>query len=303
MATDGLGFFVLGRQDAFPTNLDTNLEDVRKKSWSNCVSEICFGTVEQELVVFAYIINMDSAVERRRHVESAFGETGIPFQRISGVNGRELSYPIPEFDEPLYRKRHGKLPNYGQIGCYLSHLKALDVFLASKHEFGIICEDDIRPVKNLRRILDEVIVYRDVWDIVRLSGFHNSHPRSFADLCDGYELAVNFTRLCGTGAYMVSRRAAAVLRRVLVPMSLPIDHALDREWVYGLTAVSIHPLPVSQEDHPFASQTKPTVNEKLPAWQRYWTVFPYRAVNEVNRFLARGRQLRQVKSGYTARAA
>lgn len=250
--------------------------------------------------MLAYIINMDSAVERWAHVESAFAKTGIPFERISGVNGRALQLPIPEFDERLYRRRHGKLPNAGQIGCYLSHLRALDTFLESDHDFGIICEDDILPASDLYSVVHEAAEHSEVWDILRLSGFHNSHPRSFVQLSGGYSIAVNFTRLCGTGAYMLNRKAAEVLRKALVPMWLPIDHALDREWSYGLTAASIHPLPISQEDHNFASQTIPSKNEKLPAWQRYWTVFPYRASNEIQRFLARGSQLRRVRSSRAA---
>ncbi len=246
--------------------------------------------------MFAYIINMDSAVERWEHVKAAFSVTGIPFQRIPGVNGRALQFPIPEFNERLYRRRHGKLPNPGQIGCYLSHLLALDTFLESDREFGIICEDDIRPVRNLRCIVEEAIAYRNDWDILRLCGFHNSHPRPFAQLSDGYSLAVNFTRLCGTGAYMLNRRAAEILREGLKPMWLPIDHALDREWAYGLNAASIHPLPISQEDHSFESQTTPSKNEKLPAWQRYWTVLPYRAANEISRVFARGRQFRRART-------
>lgn len=250
--------------------------------------------------MLAYIINMDNAVERWSHVKSSFEKTGIPYERISGVNGKQMQLPIPEFDEGLYRRRHGKLPNAGQIGCYLSHLRALDRFLESDHEFGIICEDDINPVRNLRNVVEEAAAYRDSWDILRLCGFHNSHPRHLVQLSDGYSIAVNFTRLCGTGAYMVSRHAAEVLRKALVPMWLPIDHALDREWSYGLTAASIYPLPVSQVDHAFASQTAPTQNEKLPAWQRYWTVFPYRASNEIKRVIARGRQLRRARTSLAA---
>jgi glycosyl transferase, family 25 len=246
--------------------------------------------------VFAYIINMDSAVERWHHVAEAFACTGISFERISGVNGREIHYPIPEFDEALYRTRHGKRPNPGQIGCYLSHIKALRAFVDSHHDFGVICEDDITPVRELRRLLDEAIIYRDVWDILRLSGFHNSHPRCFAELIDGYSLAVNFTRLCGTGAYMVGREAATILIDRLLPMSLPIDHALDREWAYGLRSASIFPLPVDQVEHEFQSQTIPSDREKLPAWQRYWTVFPYRAGNDISRYFERGKQFREARA-------
>jgi glycosyl transferase, family 25 len=244
----------------------------------------------------AYVINMDSAKERWNYVAAEFAKTGIPFERVSGVNGRKLQLPIPEFDEVLYRRRHGKHPNGSTIGCYLSHLKVLRHFLESSHAYAIICEDDIRPVVNLKSLLERALEHTEHWDILRLSGFHNSHPNSFASLGDGYSLAINLTRLCGSGAYMVHRQAAEVLLRQLVPMSLPLDHALDREWAYGLKSASIFPLPVDQVDHAFGSQIRETVGEKLPIWRRYWTVFPFRALNEVNRVVSRRRRLKEAKA-------
>ncbi len=209
--------------------------------------------------MYAIIINMDSAVERWHHVEQAFNATGIPFERLSAVNGRQITLPIPEFSEQLYRRKHGKRPNLGQIGCYLSHLEGLKRFLATNHEFAIIAEDDITPLKNLKLLLQDAILHRESWDILRLSGFHHGHPVCFARLRYGHSLAVNFTQLCGSGAYMLHRRAAKILLEKLSPMQVPIDHALDREWAYGLRAASIYPLPIDQEEHAFVSQIRPKI--------------------------------------------
>lgn len=237
--------------------------------------------------MYAFIINMDSAVERWRHVEKAFSETGIPFERLPAINGRELTLPIPEFSERLYRRYHGKRPNLGQIGCYLSHIEGLKRFLASKHEYVIIAEDDITPSRNLKSLLHEAILRRESWDILRLSGFHHGHPLCFAKLKHGHSLAINFTQLCGSGAYMLHRQAAKVLLEKLKPMRVPIDHALDREWAYGLRAASIYPLPVDQQEHAFVSQIIPHLTEKLPAHLRYWTMGPYRVFNEFSRLVMR----------------
>lgn len=237
--------------------------------------------------MYAYIINMDSATDRWNFARDSFAKTGIPFERMPGVNGRAMTLPIPEFNEAQWRRRHGKLPNMGQIGCYLSHIRAMQRFLATGHEYGIICEDDILVAENLKSILLQAIEHRSTWDILRLAGFHNAHPIAYSKLGNGYSLAVNQTRLCGTGAYMVNRKAANTLVDKLLPMSLPIDHALDREWIYGLRSSAVYPLPISQENHPFASQIPAQKNEKLPAIQRYWTVFPFRASNEVTRLFVR----------------
>jgi glycosyl transferase family 25 len=128
-----------------------------------------------------------------------------------------------------------------------------------------------------------------------LCGFHNPHPVPYADLFGEYQLATCFTRLCGTGAYLVTRHAAQVLLDKLLPMWLPIDHALDREWNYGLRASAVLPLPISQVDHNFGSQIAGQVNHKLPWYQRYWTVFPYRFMNESKRLFYRQLQLQHAR--------
>lgn len=243
----------------------------------------------------AYIINMDTATARWDHVVSGFAGTGIELVRFSAVVGRSLNLPIPAFDEAAYRRHHGRRPSMGTIGCYLSHLGALQRFLESDEAYAIIGEDDIRPVPHLLPLIEAAIEHRDTWDILRLSGFHDAHPRRYASLGHGAHLAVNLTRLCGSGAYVVHRRAAAVLIDKLMPMHVPLDHALDREWFYGLRAAAIDPLPIDQEDHVFSSQINTPVREKLPALQRYWTVFPYRLYNESCRLVVRYRQARQMQ--------
>lgn len=232
----------------------------------------------------AFIINMEGAEERWAFVERGFSATGIPFTRVAGVDGRSLRYPIPEYDEASYRRRHGKRTDAGQVGCYLSHLKALRAFIESDLDFAVIAEDDASPRPDLRATLDAAIRHRDAWDLLRLCGFHDSHPIPFATLDDPAQsrLCISLTRLCGTGAYLVGRRGAERLLEGLLPMRLPIDHAIDREWMLGLSAAVVQPLPVDQMAHGFASQTAAR-NLKLPAIRRYWTVFPYRAANETAR--------------------
>ncbi len=247
--------------------------------------------------IHAYIINLESAVERWKYVEANFGHTGIPFSRISGVNGRELELPVAEYCETRYRLYHGKRTNMAEIGCYLSHVKSLQTFLASSHEYAIICEDDTLPKRDLKSVLQAAIDYCQTWDILRLcGGYCNARPVPYATLPHGYSLSVTFTRLSGAGAYMVNRRVAEILTRKLLPMRVPFDHALDREWFYGLRAASLTPLPIDQLDHAFTTQIADPAESKhykLPWFRRYLTVFPYRTFNESARIINRLQQLRR----------
>ncbi len=243
----------------------------------------------------AFIINLDGADERWSFVSSRFAATGVDFTRVAGVRGGELTLPHPQVRQESFARRHGHRTNHGAIGCYLSHLKCLQAFLDSPHQHAIIAEDDADPVENLREILASAIEFQPTWDLLRLCGFHDPHPQSFASLVGEYQLSVCLTRLCGTGAYMVTRQAADVLLKQLDPMTLPIDHAIDREWVFGLRAAAVMPLPIGQRSQVFASQCGVRENNKYPWYQRYWTVFPFRAWNETSRFVYRRKQLRAAR--------
>ncbi len=244
-----------------------------------------------------FIINLDHAVERWKYASEHYAKTGLALTRVSAVNGRTLTRPLKNVDERAMRRRHGQRLNLGAVGCYFSHLQCLEVFLETGDPFAVIAEDDSRPLENLRSILHSAIPFADCWDIVRLCGFHNPHPRKYADLGDGYHLATCLTRLCGSGAYMISRHAAEILRKQMLPMQVPFDHALDREWNYGLRASAILPLPIDQVDHQLPSTiVAPASNDKLPWLSRYWTVFPYRVHNEIHRAFYRTMQWRQARS-------
>ena len=249
-----------------------------------------------------FIINLDTAVDRWAFVSRNFDATEIPYTRVSGVLGREVQLPHPRYSSRGFSLKHGHKTNFGHIGCYFSHLKCLEMFLESSHSHAIIAEDDASPPPNLRSIVEGAIDYQPTWDVLRLCGFHNPHAKPFAKLFDEYELAVCMTRLCGTACYAVTRLAAEKLLAGLVPMSLPIDHAIDREWAFGLRAAAVVPLPVSQREHGFITQCGEKPDHKLPWFLRYWTVFPYRAWNETQRFHYRRLQLRHASQLATQRA-
>ena len=237
-----------------------------------------------------YVINLDRAPERWARVADAMTRTGLTFERFAAVDGRRIELPIAEFSQLRYRLCHGKHPNLGQIGCFLSHVAVLQRFLAEGGDHVMVCEDDIDPIPELAAVIRGAMRHQDMWDVLRLSGFHDAHPKPVAAIGHGRDLAVNFTRLCGTGCYVVSRHAAEVLLQRMLPMRVPIDHAIDREWFYGLRALAVDPLPVRQNLPEIASSIPAASREKLPAWQRYWSVFPYRVFNESCRLAMRTKQ-------------
>jgi glycosyl transferase family 25 len=243
----------------------------------------------------AYVINLDTAIDRWSSIEKTFAETSFEMVRISAVDGTTLRFPIKEYSEGLYRWFHGRPTSPGHIGCYLSHVKAMRTFLESDAPHALIAEDDLTLGDDFEEVLRAAMKYSTHWNVLRLTGLRTCRSATIAKLFGPYSLAIGLSRLKGTGAYVVDRRAAQALSTGLLPMRLPIDHALDREWFFGLRAASILPFPASQTEAGFRSSIHRGRALKLSSLRRFVATYPYQAVNEITRWVFRGSQYLRTK--------
>ncbi len=247
--------------------------------------EIAFAALPS---VRVYVINLESATKRWLHIQSTFAELEIPFTRVSAVDGKTLRLEPAEYLESWYRCLHGRETNPPEVGCYLSHLKVLRSFLETDAEFALICEDDIGPNPDVIAVLEKALRLPRFWNILRLSGLSAGRPLKVRRVLADYWLCLNLGRIKGSGTYLVDRKAANVLVTRLLPMVVPYDHALDREWFHGLTAACVFPYPVVQRQKRFGSAIQTYAQAKLPSFRRWLTTYPYQAFNECTRWIFRG---------------
>ena len=72
------------------------------------------------------VINLDRAPHRMDVMASRLGDLGLPFERVSAVDGQELGVPPWDgIDHRGYERCHGKRLRPNEAGCYLSHVKAI----------------------------------------------------------------------------------------------------------------------------------------------------------------------------------
>lgn len=237
----------------------------------------------------AYVINLDRAPERWAAMQEVFKETNIVPVRVAAIDGKKLSLPLLDFDVKGFQRWHGRQVNTYEVGCYLSHLKALQTFLESNQEHALIAEDDLCLETGFGEMLEASFKNASHWNILRLTGLHEGKPIPIAALTDDYSLCVQMVRQKGAGAYLIDRKAASIFINKLSPMWLPWDHAFDREWFFGLKALTIKPFPISQTEEKFESSIQGNAQPKLAPWKRWLTTYPYQATNEVARWLYRGR--------------
>lgn len=191
-----------------------------------------------------FVINLDRDVERLASLDGSLGKLGLAYVRVPAVLGKAVPAWEQLVDAELYGDRNRNvMPRPGEVGCTLSHLKALEEFLRTDAPWGVILEDDVDVRPECLPVL-AALGERDDWDLVKLFCFHSGLPVRKRALTPTHHLVVHLTRTTSSAAYAVNRRAAEALLKSLRPITEQVDHALDRPWETGLRIRGVRPLPV-----------------------------------------------------------
>jgi glycosyl transferase family 25 len=233
-----------------------------------------------------WVINLDRAPERLARIDAQLQALGLPFTRLPAVDARALK---PEqsaaLDETAYRRKHGMAPVLGELGCYLSHVEAMRLFLATEAAFAMILEDDVLLHDSLPAVLQGLIAKPGRWDMVKLSAVHSGTPQRVLKLSPGHDLAVMLSRCTGSSAYLINRHAAGAYLQGLLPMSLPYDHVFDQGWRFGLKVRLVTPTPCGHDSEIASTIVVPPGASRKFRWTRRWPTYVYRLGNEARRLV------------------
>lgn len=137
-----------------------------------------------------YFINLEKDLDRKAYIENHLNELNIKnFKRIDAV-----------FENP--NKINANMSNK-EVGCSLSHLKAIEEFYNSSYDICIICEDDadFSNLNNKEFNIEKIITYSENFClqtsvISRLEDniMFNIKQRSFWDF--------------GTSSYIINKKYA-----------------------------------------------------------------------------------------------
>lgn len=115
-----------------------------------------------------YWINLNRSPERKILMENQFKDYNIEnHQRIEGIDGKELN-----FDE--YKHLCVNNLKVFELGCTLSHLKAIETAHNYGNKYALIFEDDcsFEYIKHQKYTIDELIQKMNIeypgWDILQL---------------------------------------------------------------------------------------------------------------------------------------
>lgn len=237
-----------------------------------------------------FVINLKDATERWAHMQEALDKVGLSYTRIDAVLGKNLEEPIEAFNERRFNILTGKHKNYGEIGCYLSHIRALNTFLESNADYALILEDDVDLPAILPQLLAQTIRHSQHWDLLRLTSSRAGHYLKITQLDAHHDLVYNTRVLKNTGAYLINRKAAQACADKMLPMCLPYDVALDRDWDYGFKTACIVPFPIKLEDFPGQIPKAPRIRR-----YRATTFHLFHLLTRIQRTTHRKRYAREAK--------
>lgn len=218
--------------------------------------------------VFTQVLNLDRSPERLAVIDAHLTAAGLAYTRFPAVDGRRLDLANdPEIramvDLPGWIGRHHRNPTAADVGCYLSHFRAINLFLAQDKPFGLIFEDDAAFAPDFVEHVTPAIEDAGAWDILKL---HARHPgplvtrRSYEG---GVSLCSFLARHAGATAYMINRAAAAKMVKHLVPAVKMIDWAYDQGHVMNLRVRALAPMPVTLQETP---STRESMTGKKRSW-------------------------------------
>ena len=90
-----------------------------------------------------------------KEFEAAFSKTNLKIERIAAIDG-ELIDTNSFSNDSICRKEMGRSIQKGEVGCFLSHKKALEKFLSTNSQYAIVFEDDAIPNDEFKATIEDL---------------------------------------------------------------------------------------------------------------------------------------------------
>jgi glycosyl transferase family 25 len=181
----------------------------------------------------AYVINLARSVDRRRHITAELSRTGLDYEIVTAVDGRDVDLDDPTIIAPELIAKNS-FPA-GTAGCALSHLTVYRKVIAAGLDHALILEDDVTLPADLGRIADEVATHLTGAEVALLN--HGS-PDTCRMSREGsvtlpssrmLALPIDVRPLVNAAAYVITREACERMEKRALPLRANAD---DWEFFY-----------------------------------------------------------------------
>ena len=190
-----------------------------------------------------YVINLDSSTKRLDEFNAAFNKISLKIEKISAVDGKLIE--IETFsDENLCKKQMGRGLQPGEVGCYLSHKKAIEQFLSTDAPYAIIFEDDAIPNEGFEQtvitIIDKFLKHNNSAAAVNLGAMDFKYSSKVLAINGNVLRCTHRFPMLAT-AVLWTRQGAKTFLESALPITMPYDNFLRYLFSGTNTAFSVQP--------------------------------------------------------------
>jgi len=177
--------------------------------------------------VQVYVINLARSLDRRAHITSELRRTGLAYEIVTAVDGREVDLRDPTTVAPALLAKND-FPA-GTAGCALSHLRVYEKIIADQLEHALVLEDDVTLPADLGTILGDVAPYLTGAEVALLNyGSPDTIKMSRAGsvaLSSSRMLAlpIDIGGLVNAAAYVITREACERMTSNALPLRANAD--------------------------------------------------------------------------------
>lgn len=179
----------------------------------------------------AYVINLARSPQRRAHIVSELERTGIDYEIVTAVDGRDLDMSDPRvagsitpemFAQPWFMPSH--------VACALSHQRAYRAILAAGDAAGLVLEDDVSLPDDLASLADTVAAQLVGAEIAMLNydseGSCKMSSEGLVRLPRSRALALplDIGQPASGAAYIITRQACERMAASVPPVAAKCDH-------------------------------------------------------------------------------
>jgi glycosyl transferase family 25 len=189
------------------------------------------------------VISLERSTDRRGRVQQELKNFFLEWQFLNAVDGFALKALPQCYDQVKVKRLQGYELTPGEIGCYLSHMKAWEKCV-EQNKTMLVLEDDFVINGDLSNVFESLAQMDQKWSLVRLAALYDVQHQVI-DRYDGVELLENKGDPVGAAAYLIKPSAAAQLIKHSSAIYEPVDHYLEHYGKHGVRMLAVKPYPIS----------------------------------------------------------
>ena len=194
------------------------------------------------------VINLRGSTERLKKSAAELAAAGLAFERLEAVDGRLLPQAELARLAPWDRGAFFKPLSPGEVGCYLSHLAALERIVREGWPRALVLEDDFLLGPDFAAQLRDLLASgRPVPDIIKLEGIR-AGGECLARLNSGVRIIRNRRPPSRTIAQLWSIEGARKFLAASRVLRRPVDVQLKHCWEGDLDVLYLAPALVTDGD-------------------------------------------------------